>query len=155
MAARALELRPDKPMARLSWGVRTLIALELAVGVSAVLGGLALVVRPDGSLLQAKRSVLAGTPFSDWRVPGLLLATLVGGGSLLAAGALWRRVGSARVLALLVATGVVAFELVEWLTIGFQPLEAIVAALEAAMFVLAWRVGSLPHPVQETGGRAK
>jgi hypothetical protein len=43
-----------------------------------------LAAAPDGSLLRADLAVLAGTPFSDWRVPGVRLAGLVGGGFLLA-----------------------------------------------------------------------
>ena len=46
----------------------------------------------------------------------------------------------ARAMALLVATGAIAFELVEWRTIGFQPLEAILTALELLMVALAWRL---------------
>ena len=126
---------------------RLLISLELAIGVSAVLGGLALIARPDGSLLQARLSALRGTPFSDWRVPGYLLAGCVGGGSLLAALALLRRDRRARELAVLVSTGVIAFELVEWRTIGFQPLEAVVAAVAALMLALAWRLSGSRCPV--------
>jgi hypothetical protein len=61
---------------------RLLIGLELFTGVAGLIGGLLLVARPDGSLLSAKVSALAGSPFSNWRVPGVFLATLVGGGFL-------------------------------------------------------------------------
>src|SRR5579883_3436298 len=108
---------------------RLLNGLELFIGSSALAGGLALIARPDGSLLQARLSALRGTPFTDWRIPGFLLAACIGCGSLLAALALVRRAPYARELALLVSAGVIAFEAVEWLTIGFQPLEAAVAAL--------------------------
>ena len=47
-------------------------------------GGVLLAASPDGSLLRADPAVLADTPFTDWRVPGVLLAGLVGGGFLLA-----------------------------------------------------------------------
>ena len=43
---------------------------------------------------------LAGTPFSDWRVPGLLLARLVGGGFLLAGWWQWRCLRYARELSM-------------------------------------------------------
>ncbi|TVZ02240.1 hypothetical protein EAS64_25805 [Trebonia kvetii] len=38
-----------------------------------------LAASPDGSLLRAGPAVLAGTALTDWRLPGLLLALLVGG----------------------------------------------------------------------------
>jgi hypothetical protein len=40
---------------------------------------------PDGSLLRADPAVLASSPFSDWLMPGVLLAALVGAGFLLTA----------------------------------------------------------------------
>ncbi len=101
---------------------------------------MALVIRPSGSRLQAKLSALSGTPLSDWRVPGALLLILVGGGSLLTALWLWRLYWDTRELALLSGLGVVAFELVEWATIGFQPLEALVACVALTVVVLAWRL---------------
>ena len=42
---------------------------------------------PEGSLLQADRGALLGSPFDDWSISGLLLTTLVGGGYALAAAA--------------------------------------------------------------------
>jgi hypothetical protein len=63
---------------------RTLVILELGTGTAALAGGVLLAAAPDGSLLHADPGVLAGSPFPDWRAPGMLLATLVGGGFLLA-----------------------------------------------------------------------
>jgi hypothetical protein len=61
-----------------------LLALELVTGIAGLAGGVLLAVAPDGSLLRADPATLAGSPFSDWRVPGVLLAGLVGGGFLVA-----------------------------------------------------------------------
>jgi hypothetical protein len=58
--------------------------IELVTGVAGLAGGLLLALAPDGSLLHADPGVLAGTPFTDWRWPGVLLAILVGGVFLLA-----------------------------------------------------------------------
>ncbi len=63
---------------------RALVALELITGVTGLAGGVLLAAAPDGSLLKADPATLTGSPFSDWRVPGVLLAGLVGGGFLLA-----------------------------------------------------------------------
>jgi hypothetical protein len=122
-----------------------LLGLELFIGVTAVGGGLALIAQPDGSLLQAELSALAGTRFADWRVPGMFLLVLVGGGSLLTAFWLWCRWWNARALAVLSGLGVLAFELTEWTTIGFQPLEAVVGVLALLVVVLAWRLPGGVH----------
>jgi len=59
-------------------GVREklLIALEAFTGLTAIAGGVLLMVRPDGSLLQMAPSALAAlarnSPFSDFFIPGLL-----------------------------------------------------------------------------------
>ena len=55
----------------------------MLTGVTAAGGGLALVLRPDGSFLQAPLSVLRHTPFASFLVPGLLLAAVVGVSNLL------------------------------------------------------------------------
>src|SRR3954451_8963466 len=92
---------------------RMLLGLELVTGGTAVAGGVLLVIAPDGSLLGADPSALVGSPFADWRLPGVLLTTLVGG------------------------AGLVAFEVFELAWIGFQPLEAVVVAVGAAVLFLA------------------
>ena len=66
-------------MTRMGIGDRVRLDLEYFTSSTAIVGGLLLVSRPDGALLQAKPSALATSPFDDWRVPGLLLAALVGG----------------------------------------------------------------------------
>ncbi|ROR33441.1 hypothetical protein EDF63_1855 [Curtobacterium sp. JUb34] len=55
------------------------------VGLTAVAGGIALVVGVDAELFAPATSVLADTVFRSFVVPGLLLAVIVGGTHLLAA----------------------------------------------------------------------
>ncbi len=91
-------------------------------GSAALAGGVLLAAAPDGSLLQANPRVLAGSPFPDWRAPGVLLATLVGGGFLVAG---WWQLADhrhARELSVLAGAGLIAFEAAELGWIGFQPL---------------------------------
>ena len=118
---------------------RTLVALELTTGAAGLAGGAMLAASPDGALLRADPAVLAGTPFSDWRVPGVLLAGLVGGGFLLAAWRQWRDLRYARELSMLAGAGLVCFEAAELGWLGFQPLEAVFAAVGLLVVVLAWR----------------
>lgn len=62
----------DDRKGRLPAGTRTVAVLELFTGAAAVAGGVLLAVRPDGSLLMAKTSALAGSPFAYWRVFGAI-----------------------------------------------------------------------------------
>jgi ABC-type enterobactin transport system permease subunit len=52
--------------------------LELLTGAVALAGDVLRVFMPVGSLLRADPNAPADTPFSDWRLPGVLLAVLVG-----------------------------------------------------------------------------
>ena len=129
---------------RRTWSEHTLIGVELFTGVTGVTGGLLLVARPDGSFLMAELSALSGTPFTDWRLPGVFLATLVGGVALLAAFCLVWRAPRAPELSLVYGLGLLAFEVVEWIWIGFQPLQAVFALVALAIAILAWRLRSAP-----------
>lgn len=100
----------------------------------------ALAAVPDGSLLHAEPAALAGSPFSNWRMPGVLLAALVGAGFLLAAWWQWRGYRYARELSMMAAAGLVSFEAIELAWIGFQPLEVAFAVIGVAIVILAWRM---------------
>jgi hypothetical protein len=94
---------------------------------------------PDGSLLRADPAVLASSPFSDWMMPGVLLAALVGAGFLLTAWWQLRALRFARELSVVAGAGLVCFEAAELLWIGFQPLEAVFAVIGVAIVSLARR----------------
>ena len=49
------------------------------VAISALLSGILMVIRPDGSLLGIPLSLLDTTPIHDYSIPGVLLSLLVGG----------------------------------------------------------------------------
>lgn len=122
---------------------RILIGLELFTGMAAAVGGVLLVVDPDGSLLQAKMAALHDTPFADWRLPGTLLAILVGGGLLVTAACHLVRWRYASALSVFAGAGLVAFEAVELAWLGFQPLEVVFAGVGMVIATLGWRrVGS-------------
>ena len=103
-------------------------------------GGVLLAAAPDGSLLRADPATLAGTPFTDWRVPGVLLAGLVGGGFLLAGWWQWRGRRHARELSMAAGAGLACFEAAELAWLGFQPLEAVFAVVGVTVTGLAWRL---------------
>lgn len=62
-----------------------LVAIEAFIGLSAIFGGVALLTGAFNFDQWIPVAWLAGTPFSDYTIPGLLLLIVVGGGMLLAA----------------------------------------------------------------------
>jgi hypothetical protein len=54
------------------------------IAITATLSGLVLISIPDGSILKLPVSLLKGTPFRDFLIPGLILSVFVGGVNLVA-----------------------------------------------------------------------
>jgi hypothetical protein len=65
---------------------RIAVALLIWLGIGALAGGVALIAGPDGSIMHMPLSWLAGSPFPDFLVPGLILGGLFGVGSFAVAG---------------------------------------------------------------------
>jgi hypothetical protein len=57
------------------------IVLLALLGLGALGGGVALVSKPDGSVMHFDTAILQGSPFADFLVPGLILGGLFGVGS--------------------------------------------------------------------------
>jgi hypothetical protein len=129
MNASAFGVRTPAERARREASEKALIALEKLAGVIGVAGGVLLMARPDGSLLQMAPTALARlalrSPFPDFFVPGLLLAGGVGGGTLGAASLLSRRRTYALEAAIAARAALVIFEGVEYAALGFMPLQAL------------------------------
>ena len=64
---------------------KTVVAFLILLGVGALAGGIALVTKPDGSVMQFDVAILAGSPFADYLIPGLILGGLFGIGSFVVA----------------------------------------------------------------------
>ncbi|WP_185974782.1 hypothetical protein [Deinococcus detaillensis] len=71
--------------------LRWLIGCLIFLGVSALFGGIILVSSPSGAGPSIPLSVLRYSPFSDFLMPGLILGTVFGVGSIGAVLALWMR----------------------------------------------------------------
>ncbi|HVC79852.1 MAG TPA: hypothetical protein VNL35_05035 [Chloroflexota bacterium] len=127
-----------RPREEDTWGGtnrKALIAVEAFVGLSAFAGGVALMLGPKGSILPLSTSLLDGTPFADYFIPGALLALVIGGGMLGAALLLWRRRPSALTVAMASGAALMIFEIVEFSIIGFNPLQVVYGGLGA---VILW-----------------
>jgi hypothetical protein len=84
MAARSVVRPSSNAIPQPVLGVAGRIAVTgLAIlGLGAVAGGIALISKPDGSVMQFDVKLLAGSPFPDFFIPGLILGGLFGVGSL-------------------------------------------------------------------------
>lgn len=91
---------------------RLLTVLHAGLGASAVGAGSALARDPSGDPLDLDAEWLEGSPFPDYRIPGLFLAIVIGGANLVSAFMLWRRLPLAPLASF--GTGVL---LVTWIAI--------------------------------------
>jgi hypothetical protein len=70
---------------------RLAVLLEVLLGLGAVYGGLLFILAPDGHLLRMTTTMLAGTPFKSYLIPGIILFAFIGLAPLLAATTTLRR----------------------------------------------------------------
>ncbi len=99
------------------WVTRTLISLELVIGLTALACG-PLLILTDG--LGMNRVELDGTPFSSFVVPGLVLGAVVGGSLLVGGVALWKQAHWGPMLALFAGCVLLGWILAEiaWIDAG-------------------------------------
>lgn len=113
-------------------GRMVLIGSTAFLGLTAIAGGIALLTE----VIDPGLEVLDGSPFEDYRVPGL---SLTGLGVMSTAGSMlvWRRVAGAEVLCAMAGVGIVIYETVEVAVIGPHFLQALYAALGVGILALA------------------
>lgn len=73
------------PQPELHRAGKVAIGFLIVLGLGALAGGIALAMKPDGSVMHFDVDLLAGSPFSDFLVPGLILGGLFGAGSFVVA----------------------------------------------------------------------
>src|SRR3989338_2070192 len=72
--------------------IRRLIFFLLAfIGLGAIAGGITLVAGPNGEIIKMDPAILSGSVFENFLIPGIVLLTIIGIDSLLAAGFVWIR----------------------------------------------------------------
>ena len=96
-----------EPIPRPHRGLAAWIAIAALVllGIGALAGGVALVAKPDGSVMHMPLAYLEDSPFADYLLPGLILGGLFGVGSLVVAAMGIVRLRVAPFLAFIVGCG--------------------------------------------------
>jgi hypothetical protein len=107
------------------------VVLEIFLGIGALFGGFQFILAPDGHLLGVPLSMLAGTPFHSFLVPGLLLFNFVGVAPIMAAAITARRRAIGPLAA--VAVGVT---LMSWITVEMVMFAGLTSLLWAFYLVL-------------------
>lgn len=110
-----------------------LLDLNLFLGVTAIAGGVALLT----GWIKMPLSSLAGSPFSDYTVPAILLVVAVGGTALLAAWLVHLRLNVGVPASVVAGAAIMVFEIVEWSVIGFAWLQAAYMAIGVLIISLA------------------
>ncbi len=131
--------RRSQPLSRVA---NAAFVLEVLLSVGALGGGVVLMIAPRGEIMPLPLSALAGSPFDTYFAPGLILFSVIGLGSLLAAVLTWARHPVAPFLALVVGAGLLIWVAVEVAIIGYSsepPLQAIYAILGVTILILAVR----------------
>ena len=118
---------------------RIAIALEVFLAIGALGGGAALLLGPRGEILPLPVSALAGSPFANYFVPGVILFAIIGLGPLGAALLAWRRHPVAPLLALAVGAALLVWLVVEIAIVGYAsnpPLQPLYLALGVVMVLV-------------------
>lgn len=127
----------------------TLVALQLLVGVGATAAGAAFIADPSGAGLGMHTAMLRDGPFPDYLVPGLVLFTVNGLGSLAGALLSWGRHPAAGRMAQALGLFLVAWIAVQVAVIGpsswLQPAFLLVGLAELGLGHLLGRAAS-PAP---------
>jgi hypothetical protein len=128
---------PDTEASRRPVGVWILLVLLVIQGLGGLGGGVALSVRPDGSIMGMPVSYLDGSPFPDYLVPGLILLLVLGVLPLAAAAGVWlgRRWGW--YAAFTVGCGLMIWILVEITIIPYTWLQPVFGVVGVSIFVTA------------------
>lgn len=130
-------------------GVLVLALLLILLAVDAIVGGVLLIADPAGGLLGMPVSLLEGSPFRDYLVPGLILFGLLGVVPLAVVAGVWFRPRWAYVQRLgmhgawLAAIGVGA-ALIVWILVQMTILRFFLQPVLLALGVAIMGVGLIP-----------
>jgi len=116
-----------------------LMGLMLFQGISGLFGGFALVMDSTGELLQMPLSMLDGSPFESYLVPGIILLTILGIFPMIVLYGLWKKLDWAWSGALIVGAALIIWIGVEIWMVGYHPeppLQIIYGSLAVILLIL-------------------
>lgn len=61
-----------------------LLILNFFIAITAIIGGVMMIITPDGSTFHMALTLLSSSPFKSFLIPGIILAFIVGGINLIA-----------------------------------------------------------------------
>ena len=99
--------------------LRLLMACLLFLGISAIGGGGQFLLDPTGDTIGMPVDVLAGSPFADFLLPGMILFTVLGLGPLIVLYGLYTERGWAWPAAIVVGIALIVWIAVQGLIVGF------------------------------------
>jgi hypothetical protein len=113
--------------------------LQLFIGLSAVGGGLGLVLEPNGSNLGMPLEMLKYSPFSDFLIPGIVLLIINGLGSIAGSVSSFRLFHYAAEIALALGAFLVAWIIIQvyWIH-SFHWLHALYLSLGIIELIVGW-----------------
>ena len=121
---------------RRSAGVWILMLLLLIQGLGGLGGGLALSLKPDGSIMKMPTSQLRGSPFHDYLVPGLILLLVLGVLPLVTLAGVWARRSWAWYASFAIGCALVIWILVETTIIDYNVLQPVFGSVGVLLLVL-------------------
>lgn len=141
-------LHPDEPRRPY-----VLAAAVLFQGLSGIGGGICLLVDPTGALIGIPLEWLEGSPFHDYRLPGLVLLAALGVFPVVVSWGLWNRQAWARLGSVVVGVALTGWIAVEVLVVGYQPDPPLQAAYGAlGVCILGLAVVELTRDRADPGG---
>lgn len=127
---------------------------QVLIGAGAVLGGFHLVTDPTGGSLGMSVNWLAGTPFTSFLIPGIILLIFNGFGTLAGSGATFSGYRFAGEIAILLGGGMMIWILTQVALIGLmnflQPLYFSVGIIEVILGIMLRK--TVRNAVQFTSG---
>jgi hypothetical protein len=113
------------------------------VALGAIPAGLAMILKPDGSLLHMPTDILQGSPFNDFLIPGIFLFGFNGLGSLAGAVLCFIHSRYSAISGLILGIGLVVWIIVQLLTTGLiswmQPAYFTIGLVEIILGLLIMR----------------